>query len=508
MFPLQSAHVPPRKKRRVVAVRYPVWSSYCPQVLEGIVSYMRENEAWQLVTENDSYGEMAPVTLDENWRGDGIILFRATEQELEAFRKNGVAVVLTSTEGPDGGFPRVVPDNLEIGRRAAAHLVECAVRHFAFLARGETFYREPQFAPGIRRYARQRLKGFRDELRRYAIEPHVHYLKGRPLWKPTSWQEIQAEVMSFLETLPPQTGLFVVDDALATVVLRAADALGITIPESLAVVGFGNDLIYCYSTLPALSTTPFPGFEIGRNAARILHQQMLGGKTAIPSLTVPVADVVQRDSTDVLAIPDEHIRKIVRHIRLTAPRDPIRVSELPQLSPLSLTTIKALFAQYLGHSPKQEIQRVRLQHLTHLLAHTDLSLAEIAEQMRFSSVHELSRFFFSKTGKRPSEYREERRRSEPVPFPAGTVGQPENGHRKSNADQEEKNPEIHSMPLEDLTGEDEMPVANGVKQPAKKHRSPRKGKARDDRKKRKQSVATDFRDHFQRKVHVRDIERG
>lgn len=401
--------VPPAKLskggRPVVAVRYPVWSSYCPQVLEGVVAHMREGEIWQLVTGNSSYGEMKPVVLDAGWKGDGIILFRATEEELESFRKRRVAAVLTSTEGPDGGFPRVVPDNFLIGRRAAAHLLECAVRQFAFLARGETFYREAEFAPGIRRYARQRLKGFCDELKSYSIEPRVHYLKGRPLWKADSWREIQSEVEAFLKTLPPQTGLFVVDDALGAVALRAADYLGIPVPRSLAMVGFGNDLSYCYSAHPALSTIPFPGFDIGRVAASVLHGQMLG-VVDDSVLTIPVPEVVQRDSSDVLAIPDEQVCELVRYIRLTAPRDPIRVSELTQISSLSLTTMKARFAHYLGRSPKQEIQRVRLRHLTHALEHTDLSLSAIAVQMRFSSAHELSRFFFSETGQRPGEYRD------------------------------------------------------------------------------------------------------
>ncbi len=49
---------------------------------------------------------------------------------------------------------------------------------------------------------------------------------------------------------------------------------------------------------------------------------------------------------------------------------------------------------------------MRLRHLTHALEHTDLSLSAIAVQMRFSSAHELSRFFFSETGQRPGEYRD------------------------------------------------------------------------------------------------------
>ncbi len=119
-----------------------------------------------------------------------------------------------------------------------------------------------------------------------------------------------------------------------------------------AMVGFGNDLSYCYSAHPALSTIPFPGFEIGQVAARVLHRQMLG-EADDSVLTIPVSEVVQRDSSDVLAIPDEQVCELVRYIRLMAPRDPIRVSELTQISSLSLTTMKARFAHYLGRSPKR-----------------------------------------------------------------------------------------------------------------------------------------------------------
>lgn len=397
---------PPHPARRSVGFRHPVWSCYAPQILGGIVDFMREHELWRLATENDLFGEMEAVKLDHDWHGDGLILFRATEEELAAYRQRGQAVVLTSTEGPDLGFPRVVTDNPMIGRLAAEHLIECSVSHFAFLARGETYYREEQFAPGHRRYSRERLGGFRSKLAEYGAEPVVHYLKGRPLWKAQTWREIETEVMAFLDTLPSPCGLFVADDPLGAVALRAADRLGRKVPADLAVIGFGDDSICCYATWPALSSIGYPGREVGRKAAELLWRQMNGETALSGRVEIPVGKVIARESSDTLAISDPEIRELVRHIRLTAPHDSLRVSELAERSNLSMTTIKARFSSLLGHGPKQEIQRVRLRHLQHLLSHTDLSLAVIARDMNFGSAHELSRFFLIETGMRPTEYRD------------------------------------------------------------------------------------------------------
>lgn len=392
---------------RTVGIRHPVWSSYGPWILAGVVDFIRGHEPWRLATENDSFGEMEAVRIDEDWFGDGVILFRATEEELECFRARGVAVVLTSTEGPDLGFPRVVPDNARIGTLAAEHLIECAVPHFAFLARGETFYRETQFAPGLRRYSRERLAGFRNRLADYSREPRVHYLKGRPLWKPQAWREVETEVMAYLATLPESCGLFVADDALGAVALRAADRLGLRVPADLAVIAFGDDPAYCFASFPALSTISYPAREIGRMAAEVLWRQM-NGEAPPPAgrIEVPPGPVTPRESTDTLAIPDPEIRDLIRHIRLAAPHDSLKVSELSERSKLSLTTIKARFSLCLGHGPKQEIQRVRLAHLKILLADPALSLPKIAERMNFGSAHELSRFFLAATGQRPSVFRE------------------------------------------------------------------------------------------------------
>jgi len=396
--------------RFLVGVRFPQWWSFGMPMLGGVVDFMREHEMWRLATENDSFGEMEAASLDEHWRGDGLILFRATGEELAAHRRAGRAVVLTSSEGPDLGFPRVIPDNEQVGRLAAEHLIECNFDDFAFLGRGETYYREEQFASGIRRYSRERFHGFRDRIGEFQHEPVTHYLEGRPLWEKDIWCEVLKEVLGFLGRLPAPCGLFVADDSLGAVVLRAADELGRRVPGELAVIGFGDDIAYCHATFPPLSSIRFPSRKVGFEAARMLWRQMNGEKLRGEVVRVPVGEVRTRESSDTLAIADPEIREIVGWIRRRAPYDALKVAELAKNSRVSMTTVKQRFAGALGHGPKEEIKRVRLAHLRHLLRHTELTLDEIAKQMSFPTGHEVSRFFFTETGERPTPWRKGRER--------------------------------------------------------------------------------------------------
>lgn len=408
----------PQKNSKIIGFRHPHWSSSGPKILGGIVDFIRSHEPWRIVTANKSYGEMEEVKIDEHWSGDGLILFRATEEELATYRRRGIAVVLTSSEGPDGGFPRAVPDNEAIGREVARHLLGCGLSSLAFLARGETFYREAQFAPGFRLYARERFRGFRDELARATIEPRIHYLRGRPLWESHTWREIQMETMAFLQTLQTPCGLFAVDDSLAAVVLRSADMLGLKVPDELAVMGYGDDHSYCYASFPALSSIAAPDRKIGRAAAELLWRQFTH-QTIPPKTTIAPGVTRERESTDTRAIRDPLVSSLVRWIGRRTTEDSLRIADLCEHSGVSATTIKTRFAASLGHSPKAEIKKARLKHLTFLLENSELSINEIATRMNFASAHELSRFFNSCVGKRPSEFRRNPNFGKADPIPGG-----------------------------------------------------------------------------------------
>jgi len=381
--------------------------------MRGVAKFMRNHGHWRIETLNDSYGEMEKVEITTGWQGDGLILYRATEQELADFKNRGIAVVLLSTEGPDAGYPRVLPDNAAAGRAAAAHLMGIGHESFAYLARGETLYKEAEFISGQRIYSRERLAGYKAALAENDFQPRVHMLPGMPLWKKNTWKKVERAVEEFLTELPSPTGMFVVDDALASVVLRVAGRTDIAVPQSLSVIGFGDDVNYCHASLPTLSSIPYPAQAVGYRAAKELARQLAGEETGDEGEKIRIAldTVHRRESTDFLAIDDTETALLVRWIRRTAPGTAIRIEDLLEQTSYSHSTVKMKFSQHLGHSPKKEISHARLAHLEFLLGDPSLSLAEIASMMQFSSTHELGRFFMRETGERPGAYRERKKSS-------------------------------------------------------------------------------------------------
>ena len=413
--------------RPTVGIRLPVWASPTTPVIRGVSRFMRNHGHWRIETLNDSYGEMEKVEITTGWQGDGLILYRATDEELADFKKRGIAVVLLSTEGPDAGYPRVLPDNAAAGRAAAKHLMGIGHDSFAYLARGETLYKEAEFISGQRVYARERLAGYKAALAENGFQPRVHMLPGLPLWKKDTWKKMERAVQGFLTELPSPTGLFVVDDALASVALRVAERTDVAVPQSLSVLGFGDDVNYCHASLPTLSSIPYPAQAVGYRAAKELARQLAGEETGDrgqgtgdrgqetgdqgEKIRIALDTVHRRESTDFLAIDDAETALLVRWIRRTAPGTAIRIEDLLEQTSYSHSAVKMKFSQHLGHSPKKEISRARLAHLEFLLGDPSLSLAEIASMMQFSSTHELGRFFMRETGERPGAYRERKKSS-------------------------------------------------------------------------------------------------
>jgi LacI family transcriptional regulator len=115
-----------------------------------------------------------------------------------------------------------------------------------------------------------------------------------------------------------------------------------------------------------------------------------------------------RQSTDVLAVGDRDVAAAIRYIREHA-CEGISVNDVLAAVPLSRSVLERRFTRILGHTPKEEISRVRLRRIKQLLAETDLPLARIATMTGFEHPEYLNVMFKGKTGDTPGEYRENTR---------------------------------------------------------------------------------------------------
>jgi len=98
---LVSQSTPPKR----VGLRIPPWAAQKTAVLRGIVKYLRETrQEWILDADIDTGNELPPNTIDADWKGDGLIVFRCKAREANAWKKQEISVVNISTENRSLGY--------------------------------------------------------------------------------------------------------------------------------------------------------------------------------------------------------------------------------------------------------------------------------------------------------------------------------------------------------------------------------------------------------------------
>ena len=121
-------------------------------------------------------------------------------------------------------------------------------------------------------------------------------------------------------------------------------------------------------------------------------------------LVVAPIGVFARKSTEAIAVSDTEIAEAMRFIRDHA-CEGIGVEDVLKVVPISRTVLERRFQKFLRRSPYEEILRLRLERVKQLLTTTDLSIAQIADQVGFSGVEYLSAMFKRKSGLSPREFR-------------------------------------------------------------------------------------------------------
>jgi LacI family transcriptional regulator/LacI family repressor for deo operon, udp, cdd, tsx, nupC, and nupG len=171
--------------------------------------------------------------------------------EIDAFERDGLPAVLVDVAHPR--LPRVVIDNVQGGELAAAHLLARGHRRIGFV--GDHPTNEYGFTS-----SEDRRLGFRAVLGNAGVEPVER--SG-----PHGRDEAEALAESLLRLPDPPSAIFAASDLQAIGVLKAAERLGLRVPEDLAVIGFDDvDL----AEIVGLTTIRQPLREGGALAADLL----------------------------------------------------------------------------------------------------------------------------------------------------------------------------------------------------------------------------------------------
>ncbi len=366
----------------------PTSASWGQRIVRGATAYARQRgPAWELLFQAGDTTD--PRKMLSFGQPDAIILHPPTPDVIDLARNRNKPVVLVGESGHLADWPCVSEDNLAVGQLAAEHLGAKGFRNLAFWG-----------FPG-EAYSDLREEGFFRKAREKGLE--IFAQRGSK-WAKGSGR-IPSDLEEWLMQLPRPSALLLADCNLGAQAAWAARQHNIRVPEMLALLTVNNDELLCELCTPALSSIDQGCRQIGFEAASLV-EDLLDGKTPDSRVQrVRPLGVIERQSTDSLAIEDSQTAEAVRFIRRRAldgitPRDVLR--EIP----VSRTGLELRFKEVLGRTIFQEIQQVRLQHARKLLTETDLKIETIARRCGFRDGSYFATVFRREIGGSPSEFRD------------------------------------------------------------------------------------------------------
>ncbi|CAN5571094.1 hypothetical protein BH10PLA1_BH10PLA1_01130 [soil metagenome] len=359
-------------------------------IVRGITHYANLQRRWLLF--KDLQGVLNPTT---EWpKFDGAIFAGVPYDVFDYGRTHCENVVFCSGAGDPSQSPVVAIDDDAAGVLAAEHLIACRMERFAFYG--------SWIQGGV---AAKRLNSFRRtlEARNYSC---IESPFGTPRPKEWTSHSHRPALIQWLRDLPKPVGIMTVDDTAAHDLAEACLEADIGVPDHVAIVGVNNDVLLCESAWPPLSSIDADFSRIGYAAAKILDR-VFAGEVLLPQdrhVVLPPLGVVQRQSTNVLAVADRNLADAVRYIREHA-CDPCTVDDVLRAVPVGRRWLERKFVSQLGRSPHDTIAQVRIEAAKRLLLQEDLSIADIAGRCGYSGDKNFHATFRRLVGTTPAAFR-------------------------------------------------------------------------------------------------------
>jgi LacI family transcriptional regulator len=210
----------------------------------------------------------------------GLILASPGGRLLETFVPTCPTVILDA-DGSSGAVPSIDLDVRSAARELADYLVFLGHRRVGYVGvsrdKASLQHRREELHAGLARHGAGLVV---DDLVLGELQADAACHAFGAVWPSWSAAGVSAVVCG--------------DDLYAYGVLRACRAMGVSIPDEVSLVGFG-DLPYSDLTAPSLSTVNLSATELGRQAAELLRDYITTGQP--PASRLLATSLVVREST-------------------------------------------------------------------------------------------------------------------------------------------------------------------------------------------------------------------
>jgi len=312
-----------------VAVLVDTATEWGRRLIRGVIHYASRHGPWFLWIRPSA--QRPPLRLPTGWRGQGIIARIATPSMARHVMATGVPVVNVCTaEIPGIDLPRVVTDLNAAARMGIQYMLDHGLRHFAYCGLNGRSY--------VKRHHQAVVQAGAD-----AGCDCTTYRAPLSTRSPTRWRERQRDLQAWLLALPKPVGIVAWAGDRGLDVIQTCRQVGLSVPDDIAVLAADDDPLLCEACHPPMSGIALTSEQIGYEAAATLDRLMHHRRT--PRLVlVPPTRVVERQSTETLAMEDREVAQAVAFIRTHADT-PIQVADVLRATPLSRRQFERRFLQ-------------------------------------------------------------------------------------------------------------------------------------------------------------------
>jgi LacI family transcriptional regulator len=380
---------PPAGLRVLLAIH--TYAAYQREMIQGVLRFARvQTPRWEFELRKD----LKPIaSVVEQMRSDSIIAHvgLADRRGAEAVRAKKVPTVMMDDRSMED-VPTVSADNPAIGAMAFAHLRGKGFTRFAFVGWTKLDHfrdRREAFIAAVREARLELFHSPEVDCFRQELEHHPAF----HLW---------------MKRLVKPIGIFAGNADIARPVARLCRDQQVLVPEEVAVLGVDNEMLDCELQWPPLSTIDHAMERVGYEAAALLDRLIKGEPAPREPILVPPVGVIERQSTDTLAVEDPDVRAAMRFIRQRATSG-ATVKDLLNEMGVARRKIEITFRNNLGRTIHEELTRVRLERARALLRTTEMTLPQVATSSGFQYASGLGSLFSRVVGMTPMAYRRQQR---------------------------------------------------------------------------------------------------
>jgi LacI family transcriptional regulator len=359
------------------------------QLLSGIVRYSRINGPWSFYKEQ--IGLVSYIPQLKNWKPDGIIV-RDSLIKTELLKLKIPTILALHDSTVPKNLPVIKTDSYAISKLAAEHLLEKGLKRFAFLG-----FNNYEWSNQRKTYFEKFINEAGYAVSKYQ-SPHKNVGKD--------WGSEQLHVIDWIKNLPKPIGIMACNDDRGQHIIEVCKLIGFGVPDDISIIGVDNDPMICEIGDPPLTSIALNVVNAGFEAAKLLDDLIGGIKMKGQQIVVTPTNVVQRQSTDILAVNDSDLKDAIRFMKENA-KNKITVDKIVKATNVGRRTLERKFKKTIRKTILAELKHIRIGQISKMLIETNMQISEIVSMSNFSDIEHISRYFKKEKGVSLSQFRKQ-----------------------------------------------------------------------------------------------------